>query len=310
MNSSITLDEVIASSEKNNGNVLSWHPKDFRDLKKINKKAKFDVTWVNLKFVTVSGKKVSCRIKLSNPIIASGATLSLALADNRRIGSLVPPSVSQISGGGILDLRSDVVGVARTVFAYAQPGVATTNLGADITLDVSTLTDITGITGATGSVLDLGAAAPGRTLSLTQSVDGVFAGNLQGTTDLVIKVTGMLRYTGAALTLPGVDTPAANTPNSVTVLGGGLGLDVGNLREVNLAVDGPRRARLGVTVASGVDTSYAGVVTGNPGAAELVKLNVPRQAISIQGFGDTKLLVPTDPNTREPQNRRVEIIIR
>ncbi len=45
-------------------------------------------------------------------------------------------------------------------------------------------------------------------------------------------------------------------------------------------------------------------------AAELVKLNVPRQAISIQGFGDTKLLVPTDPNTREPQNRRVEIIIR
>ena len=209
---------------------------------------------------------------LFTAIIASGATLSLALADNRRIGSLVPPSVSQISGGGILDLRSDVVGVARTVFAYAQPGVATTNLGADITLDVSTLTDITGITGAAGSILDLGAAALGRTLSLTQSVDGVFAGNLQGTTDLVIKGTGMLRYTGAALTLPSVDTPAANTPNSVTVLGGGLGLDVGNLREVNLAVDGTRRARLGVMVGTGVDTSYAGVVTGNPGAAELVKL--------------------------------------
>ena len=208
---------------------------------------------------------------LFTAIIASGATLSLALADNRRIGSLVPPSVSQISGGGILDLRSDVVGVARTVFAYAQPGVATTNLGADITLDVSTLTDITGITGAAGSILDLGAAAPGRTLSLTQSVDGVFAGNLQGTTDLVIKGTGMLRYTGAALTLPGVDTPAANTPNSVTVLGGGLGLDVGNLREVNLAVDGTRRARLGVTVDTGT-AAYVGAVTGNPGAAELVKL--------------------------------------
>ena len=209
---------------------------------------------------------------LFTAIIASGATLSLALADDRRIGSLVPPSVSQISGGGILDLRSDVAGVARTVFAYAQPGVATTNLGADIILNVSTLTDITGITGAAGSILDLGAAAPGRTLSLTQSVDGVFAGDLQGTTDLVIKGTGMLRYTGAALTLPGVDTPAPNTPNTVTVLGGGLGLDVGNLKAVNLAVDGTRRARLGVMVGTGVDASYAGLVTGNDGAAELVKL--------------------------------------
>ena len=45
-------------------------------------------------------------------------------------------------------------------------------------------------------------------------------------------------------------------------------------------------------------------------AAELVRFGVPRQAISIQGFGDTKLLVPTGPNTREPQNRRVEIVIR
>ena len=45
-------------------------------------------------------------------------------------------------------------------------------------------------------------------------------------------------------------------------------------------------------------------------AAELVKDGVPRNAISIQGFGDTHLLVPTGPGVREPQNRRVEIIIR
>jgi outer membrane protein OmpA-like peptidoglycan-associated protein len=45
-------------------------------------------------------------------------------------------------------------------------------------------------------------------------------------------------------------------------------------------------------------------------AAELVKNGVPRNAISIQGFGDTHLLVPTGPGVREPQNRRVEIIIR
>jgi OOP family OmpA-OmpF porin len=44
-------------------------------------------------------------------------------------------------------------------------------------------------------------------------------------------------------------------------------------------------------------------------AAELVKDGVPAAAITIQGFGDTHLLVPTGVNVREPQNRRVEIII-
>jgi outer membrane protein OmpA-like peptidoglycan-associated protein len=44
--------------------------------------------------------------------------------------------------------------------------------------------------------------------------------------------------------------------------------------------------------------------------AELVKDGVPANAITIQGFGDTHLLVPTGPGVREPQNRRVEIIIR
>jgi OOP family OmpA-OmpF porin len=45
-------------------------------------------------------------------------------------------------------------------------------------------------------------------------------------------------------------------------------------------------------------------------AAELVKDGVPKSAISIQGFGETHLLVPTGEGVREPQNRRVEIIIR
>jgi outer membrane protein OmpA-like peptidoglycan-associated protein len=45
-------------------------------------------------------------------------------------------------------------------------------------------------------------------------------------------------------------------------------------------------------------------------AAELVKDGVPKTAITIQGFGETNPLVPTGPNVREPQNRRVEIIIR
>jgi outer membrane protein OmpA-like peptidoglycan-associated protein len=50
----------------------------------------------------------------------------------------------------------------------------------------------------------------------------------------------------------------------------------------------------------------------NTVATELVKDGVPKAAISIQGFGDEKehLLVPTGPGVREPQNRRVEIIIK
>ena len=45
-------------------------------------------------------------------------------------------------------------------------------------------------------------------------------------------------------------------------------------------------------------------------AAELVRLGVPRTAIDIQAFGDTRPLVPTAAGVREPQNRRVAIILR
>jgi outer membrane protein OmpA-like peptidoglycan-associated protein len=45
-------------------------------------------------------------------------------------------------------------------------------------------------------------------------------------------------------------------------------------------------------------------------AGELVRDGVPQNIIQAQGFGDTHLLVSTGPGVREPQNRRVEIIIR
>ncbi len=45
-------------------------------------------------------------------------------------------------------------------------------------------------------------------------------------------------------------------------------------------------------------------------AAELVRDGVAKQEIAIKAFGDTVLLVPTGPGVREPQNRRVEIIIK
>jgi outer membrane protein OmpA-like peptidoglycan-associated protein len=45
-------------------------------------------------------------------------------------------------------------------------------------------------------------------------------------------------------------------------------------------------------------------------AGELVRDGVPQNVIAIQGYGDTHLLVSTGPGVREPQNRRVEIVIR
>jgi OmpA-OmpF porin, OOP family len=68
----------------------------------------------------------------------------------------------------------------------------------------------------------------------------------------------------------------------------------------------------GYTDTSGTPSYNQGLSVRRASAvqAELVKDGVPAAAITIQGFGDTHLLVPTGPGAREPQNRRVEIIIR
>ena len=50
--------------------------------------------------------------------------------------------------------------------------------------------------------------------------------------------------------------------------------------------------------------SYAAFLTSLRGALP------PRTAIDIQAFGDTRPLVPTAAGVREPQNRRVAIILR
>ncbi len=42
---------------------------------------------------------------------------------------------------------------------------------------------------------------------------------------------------------------------------------------------------------------------------ELVRQGVPADAIAVVGKGESQLLVPTGDNVREPQNRRVEIVI-
>jgi outer membrane protein OmpA-like peptidoglycan-associated protein len=44
--------------------------------------------------------------------------------------------------------------------------------------------------------------------------------------------------------------------------------------------------------------------------SELVRDGVPQSEISIHGYGESNPLVPTAPGVREPQNRRVEIILK
>ena len=48
----------------------------------------------------------------------------------------------------------------------------------------------------------------------------------------------------------------------------------------------------------------------NTVAAELVRRGVNRNNIAISAFGETRPLVPTADGVREPQNRRVEIVLR
>ncbi|MBY0333182.1 MAG: OmpA family protein [Acetobacteraceae bacterium] len=45
-------------------------------------------------------------------------------------------------------------------------------------------------------------------------------------------------------------------------------------------------------------------------AAELVRRGVARNIITVQAFGESRPLVPTADGVREPQNRRVEIVLR
>jgi len=45
-------------------------------------------------------------------------------------------------------------------------------------------------------------------------------------------------------------------------------------------------------------------------AAELERRGIPRSQMVIRGVGFSQPLVPTGPNVREPQNRRVEIVLR
>ena len=67
----------------------------------------------------------------------------------------------------------------------------------------------------------------------------------------------------------------------------------------------------GYTDTSGTPTYNQGlsVRRANAVAAQLVADGVPSSEITAQGFGENDLLVQTGPGVREPQNRRVQIVL-
>jgi outer membrane protein OmpA-like peptidoglycan-associated protein len=67
----------------------------------------------------------------------------------------------------------------------------------------------------------------------------------------------------------------------------------------------------GYTDTSGTPTYNQGLSMRRAKAveAQLVTDGVPQSEISIHAYGETHLLVPTGPGVREPQNRRVEIVL-
>jgi hypothetical protein len=72
MQSTITLDDVIASFDKH-GNIFTWNETDYRDLKEKNPKALFDCTYIDLKFKHASGKEMKAKFKFSEQVCFSGA---------------------------------------------------------------------------------------------------------------------------------------------------------------------------------------------------------------------------------------------
>jgi OOP family OmpA-OmpF porin len=67
----------------------------------------------------------------------------------------------------------------------------------------------------------------------------------------------------------------------------------------------------GYTDTSGTPTYNMGLSARRARAVadQLVADGVPANEIETHAFGETHLLVPTGPGVREPQNRRVEIVL-
>ncbi len=83
-NNTVTINDILASIKKyGKENILTWNPADYRDNKQRNKTAKFDCTWVPLKFKMENGKEVDLKkLKYMKVLTASAAKLPSASGED------------------------------------------------------------------------------------------------------------------------------------------------------------------------------------------------------------------------------------
>lgn len=206
--------------------------------------------------LTLTDSRVGTQAMLTAAVSAA-ATFRVKLAASRTLGS-------EITGTGILDLQAADLLSVKLVTVTAQPTVTTTNIGANVRLDVSGITAISGVTADTGSFMQIGAIGVGRTLTLTQNTSGVFNGTLEGTANFTLQGPGLFRY---------ANDLAVSTVGTVTVAGGYLGVNVNNTKSITLNnVSGPLGTRLGVYVATGGNSIYNGPLVGTAASAQMIKI--------------------------------------
>ena len=256
---------------------------------------------------------------------SGGREQKLGIMANALYDINIVPWATPYIGGGI---GYQIVALKGANFTNG----ATTSLASDDSRGAFAFQGIGGVAFPIDAVPGLAVTAEYRYLGLTgersygstTTTGTVSAPNFKVTTEHNHSVLIGVRYAFNAPAAPmapaATPAPAAMSARSYLVF---FDWDKSNLTERARGIIKDAAANSAKVAYTKIDVSgYAdntGTATYNQGlsmrraqavAAELVKDGVPKAAIAINAFGETKPLVPTGPNVREPQNRRVEIIIR
>ena len=240
--------------------------------------------------------------------------------------------VNEILAGGMVNVLYDFVGIIPAVQPYVGGGIGYQNatyagLGNVSSNNAGSLA-FQAIAGAAFPI----AAVPGLALTaeyrfLTLVGDRTYTGtgastgtSLKATNDFNHSILVGVRYAfgvaPAPMAMPMADVGAKSFQvffdwNKADVTSAGLGV-IRNAAEYSTKTRYTRIDVDGNTDSSGSPGYNLGLSErrARAVAATLVQQGVPQSAISMHAYGESRPLVQTGPNTREPQNRRVEIVYR
>ena len=240
--------------------------------------------------------------------------------------------VNEILAGGMVNVLYDFVGVLPAVQPYVGGGIgyqnATYNGFNSVSSNNAGSLAFQAIVGAAFPI----AAVPGLALTaeyrfLTLVGDRTYTGtgpatgtSFKATNDfnhsLLVGVRYAFGVAAAPMTMPMADVGAKSFQvffdwNKADITSAGLGV-IRNAAEYSTKTRYTRIDVDGNTDSSGTPGYNLGLSErrARAVAATLVQQGVPQSAISMHAYGESRPLVPTGPNTREPQNRRVEIVYR